>query len=345
MRNAGVKAVFADLAAAALWGCGGSREALHVFTWADYIDPELLATFERAHHCRVVVDTFDSNEVMFAKLKAGARGYDIVMPSSYMAAVMQREGMLAPIDHAKVPNLAHIDPVYLRDLAIDKEMRYSVPYMLSNTGIAYRKSRVKDFQASWAMFDRADLAGRMTLLNDMRETLGGALKSIGCSLNTTNEAEIEKAKDVVLRWKKNIAKFESEQYKPGIASGEFLVVHGYNGDLLQVMGEEKDVGYAVPREGTSVACDDMVILKESPRAELAHAFINFLHEPPNAARNTETVEFLCPNAAAYPLLSEEVRSNPTVFLAEELRRKCEVIRDLGADNAKYTRAWDEIKAK
>lgn len=345
MTKAGVRAVFAALVAMTLWGCGGSREALHVFTWADYIDPDLLAAFERAHHCRVVVDTFDSNEVMFAKLKAGARGYDIVMPSSYMAAVMQREGMLAPIDHAKVPSLVHIDPVYLRDLALDKEMKYSVPYMLANTGIAYRKSRVKDFQPTWAMFERADLAGRMTLLNDMRETLGGALKFIGCSLNTTNEAEIAKAKDVVLRWKGNIAKFESEQYKPGIASGEFLVVHGYNGDLLQVMGEEKDVAYAVPREGTSVACDDMVILKESPKADLAHAFISFLHEPANAARNTESVEFLCPNAASYPLLGEEVRSNPAVFLSEELRGKCEVIRDLGPDNAKYTRVWEEIKAK
>lgn len=325
-------------------GCGGPRETLHLFTWADYIDPELIQAFEAAHGCRIVIDTFDSNESMYAKLKAGARGYDIVFPSSYMASVMQREGLLAPLDHAMLPNLKHVDRDYLRDLALDKEMKYSVPYMLSNSGIAYRKSKVEGFRPSWAMFDRADLAGRMTLMNDMRETLGAALKSLGHSLNTTDEAQIAQARDVVKRWKKNIAKFDSEQYKPGIASAEFLVVHGYNGDLLQVMEEEEDVGYAVPEEGTSVACDDLVILADAKQKTLAHAFIDSLHEPANAAKNTECVQFLCPNSASYPLLSDETRTNPVVFLADGLRKKCEVIIDLGAENAKYVRAWDEVKA-
>jgi len=339
---------FAGVAAAmavALIGCGAPREKLHLFTWADYIDADLIEAFEEAHSCRVVIDTFDSNESMYAKLKAGARGYDIVFPSSYMASVMQKEGLLAPMDHALLPNLKHVDREYLRDLALDKEMKYSVPYMLANSGIAYRKSRVEGFQPSWAMFDRADLAGRMTMMNDMRETMGAALKSLGHSLNTRDEAQIAQAKDVVRRWKKNLAKFDSEQYKPGIASAEFLVVHGYNGDLLQVMEEEEDVGYAVPGEGTSVACDDLVILADARQKTLAHAFINFLHEPENAAKNTECVQFLCPNAASYPILSEETRANPAIFLADEVRKKCEVIVDLGEDNAKYVRAWDEVKGE
>lgn len=330
--------------AAGLAGCGGARETLHVFTWADYIEPGLIKAFEREHSCRIVIDTFDSNESMYAKLKAGARGYDVVFPSSYMASVMQKEGLLAAMDHALLPNLRHIDREYLRELALDKEMKYSVPYMLSNSGIAYRKSKVDKFEPSWSMFDRADLAGRMTLMNDMRETMGAALKSLGHSLNTTDEAQIAQARDVVKRWKKNIAKFDSEQYKPGIASAEFLVVHGYSGDLLQVVSEEEDVGYAPPKEGTSVACDDLVILADSGRKSLAHAFINYLHDPANAAKNTECVQFLCPNSASYPLLAEETRSNPAIFLPAEIREKCEVIVDLGADNAKYVRAWDEIKA-
>lgn len=330
--------------AAGLVGCGGGRETLHVFTWADYIEPGLISEFERANACRVVIDTYDSNESMYAKLKAGARGYDIVFPSSYMASVMQKEGMLAPMDHALLQNIRHVDGAYLRELALDKEMKYSVPYMLSNSGIAFRRSKVDKFEASWAMFDRSDLAGRMTLMNDMRETMGAALKSLGYSLNTTDEGQIAQARDVVKRWKKNIAKFDSEQYKPGIASAEFLVVHGYSGDLLQVASEEEDVGYAPPREGTSVACDDMVILADSGRKALAHAFIDFLHDPGNAAKNTECVQFLCPNSASYALLSAETRANPAIFVPEDLRRKCEVIIDLGPDNAKYVRAWDEVKA-
>ncbi len=338
------RSMLAAAMAAGLVGCGGARPALHLFTWADYIEPGLIKEFEQANGCRVVIDTFDSNESMYAKLKAGARGYDIVFPSSYMASVMQKEGLLAPMDHALLPNLAHVDREYLAQLALDKEMKYSVPYMLSNSGIAYRKSKVERFEPSWAMFDRADLAGRMTLMNDMRETMGAALKSLGHSLNTTDEAQIAQARDVVKRWKRNIAKFDSEQYKPGIASAEFLVVHGYSGDLLQVASEEEDVGYAPPKEGTSVACDDLVILAGSGQKELAHAFINFLHDPANAAKNTECVQFLCPNSASYAQLPEEIRSNPAIFLPEELRQKCEVIIDLGQDNAKYVRAWDQIKA-
>ncbi len=333
------------LAAAAVFsvGCRKETAVLHVYTWADYIKPEIVARFEKDDACRVVIDTFDSNEAMYAKIKAGAVGYDIITPTSYMVSLLQAQGMLHPLNKSYLPNIVHVDADYLK-IALDKSMDHSVPYMLTNTGIAYLKSKVRDFEPTWAMFDRADLKGRMVMLNDMRETIGGALKFLGYSLNSTSEEELAKARDVVLRWKKNLAKFENEQYKTGLASGEFLLVQGYSGDILQVQAENEDIAFAMPREGGTISCDDLVIPKTAKEVRLAHAFINFLHEPQVAALNSNFTRYLCPNKDAYPFLDKSIRDNPGVFLPPELRARCEVPADLGADIAKWVKVWDEIKA-
>jgi spermidine/putrescine transport system substrate-binding protein len=331
------------LAVSLFAGCGRPGRVIHVYTWADYFKPELVRRFETARGCRVVIDTFDSNEAMYAKLKAGASGYDILTPSSYMVALMNSQGMLRPIDHALVPNLVHVDPEYLK-VAVDGAMDHSVPYMMSNTGIAYLKSKVSGFVPSWEMFGRADLKGRMTLLNDMRETIGAGLKFLGYSLNTRNVTELEAAKKIILGWRANIAKFENEQYKTGLASGEFLVVQAYSGDILQVRRENPDVAFASPREGAAISVDDLVIPAGAKESGLAHAFIDFLHDPAVAAENTAFLGYLCPNRESYALLSPELRSDPAIFMSRELRAKSEVITDLGEANALYVRIWDEIKS-
>lgn len=325
-------------------GCGKKQQTLHLYNWADYIDPELIAAFEEEFDCRVVLDTFDSNESMLAKLEAGASGYDIAFPTAYMVEIMQAKGMLLPIDHSKIPNLKNIDADYLKNNAIDKKMAYSVPYMIGSTGIAYRTDRVSDFEPSWTMFDRADLKGRTTLLNDIRETLGSALIYLGYSANSTNPDELAKAADVVKRWKANIAKFDAEAYKPGIASGDFILVHGYSGDILQVMEEQDNVAWAYPKEGFLIGCDNFVILKNAPNADLAHSFINFLHDAANAAQNTEFVYYLCPNSASYELVDEEVRENEAVFIPKEALAKAQVLKDLGPATELWEKTWDEIKS-
>lgn len=332
------------LSAAALTaGCGGRRPTLHVYTWADYIKPELVEAFEREAGCRVVIDTFDSNEAMYNKIKAGATGYDVLVPSSYMVKLLHEQGLLQPIRRELVPNLRHVDPDYLAQ-AMDPEMRHSVPYMLTNTGIAWLDGRVENPEPSWAMFGRADLKGRMTMLNDMRETLGAALKFLGFSLNSRDPAELAKARDVVIGWKRNLAKFENEQYKTGLASGEFLLVHGYNGDILQAAEENDQIVFAIPREGTSISCDDLVIPAGARQVELAHRFIDFLLRPEIAAENTDFIGYRAPNKSAYPLMSEEIRNNPAIFLPNDLAARCEIIGDVGEALAIYTRMWDEIKA-
>lgn len=306
-------ALWLALTASALTGCGRGKPVLHIYTWADYIKPELVARFEKDFNYQVSIDTIDSNEAAYAKLKAGATGYDLITPSSYMVKLMWQQGMLQPLQHNLLPNTVHVDPEYLK-IALDKDMHHSVPYMLTNTGFAYLKSRAGEVEPSWNVFDRTDLAGRMTMLNDMRETIGAALKFLGFSLNTRDERELAAARDVVIRWRKNLAKFENEQYKTGLASGEFIVTHGYNGDILQVMEETEDIVFVAPREGISISCDDLVIPKDAKEVELAHAFINFLHDPQVAAENTEFINFLCPNSSSYRYLSEETLHNPAIFL-------------------------------
>jgi spermidine/putrescine transport system substrate-binding protein len=323
--------------------CRHKTPELKIYTWADYFKPELLQRFENEHGCKIILDTFESNESMYAKIKAGATGYDLLTPSSYFVKILFHQGYLQPLDHHQLPNLQHIDPGYLK-IAMDPQMHHSAPYMLTNTGIAYLKSKVRNFSPSWAMFSEAALKGRMTMLNDMRETLGAALKSLGYSLNSRNEKELEAARDVLIAWKKNLAKFESEQYKGGIASGEFLLVHGFSGDILQVQKENPDIEFVIPKEGTSISCDDLVILKNAKESRLAHEFINFIHDPQAAAENTNFLSYVCPNQSSYSKVNQALRNNPAVFLPPDVRAKCEVIDDLGPDTAKYNAMWDQVKA-
>ncbi|WP_395745552.1 spermidine/putrescine ABC transporter substrate-binding protein [Prosthecobacter sp.] len=320
-------------------------ETLHLYTWADYISPEVVKKFEQQQHCRVVIDTFDSNESMFAKVKAGATGYDIVFPTAYMIQVMQAQGMLAPLDHKLIPNLPNIDPAALSKV-MDKTMEHSVPYTVAYACIAVRKDKMKGqaADATWAMFDRDAFAGRMTLLDDMRESIGAALKSLGHSINTRDDAQLAAARDVLIRWKKNIARFDNEGYKSGIDSAEFLLVHGYSGDLFQVQMENPKVEIMIPREGVTIGCDEMVIPKAARQPALAHAFINFVLDPAIAAENMEWMGYYCPNKPALAKVSAEFLKNPAITIPAELQARCEVIEDLGPDLAKYSKVWDQVKA-
>jgi len=331
------------LCATVLSGCSDSRPVLNLYNWADYMNPDVLKKFEEQHNCRIVLDTFDSNEAMYAKLKAGAKGYDLIFPSSYMVGIMQEQGMLQPLNHDLIPNLGNVDRKFL-EITQDPQMNYGVPYLASITGIGYNKARLGELEPTWNLLSNPEVAKRCTLLNDMRETVGAALKSLGYSLNTTSDKELAEAQQVLIAWKKNIAKFEVEEALRGLSSAEFLLVHAYNGDILQAMDENEDLAFLVPKEGTSIATDNMVIPVGADQVELAHAFINFIHDPANSAENMEFVYYLSPNTEGQKLVSREFRDNPAIFIDPAVMAKNEVIRDLGADNDKYTRVWDAVKA-
>jgi len=327
-------------------GCGSRKPTLHLYTWSDYLDPGVVAEFEKANNCRVKIDTFDSNETMYAKMQAGSAGYDIIFPSSYQVSLMAQNNMLQPLDKTLLPNVsAHFDDSY-KKVILNPDMVYNVPYAVTFTGIAYRKDKVGDVPVdTWACIDNPLFKGRISLLNDFRETIGAALKSIGFSLNSTNVDELQKACAVVQRWKKNIAKFDNEQYKTGIASGEFMLGHGYSGDIAQIMIDDpKNIGFAFPKEGFTAACDEMVIPKTAKEPILAHAFINFIYDPAHAAKNIQYICAAMPNREALANLPEAYRNNPAILPSKEILSRAEVLKDLGASNALYSKIWDTIKA-
>lgn len=334
---------------------GGDGGELHIYTWCDYIAPEVLESFEKALGVTVVVDTFDSNEAMYAKLKAGGTGYDIIMPSSYQIATMAREGMIDKLDHAKIPNvLKNFDKSFVPQI-IDPSFAYNVPYAVTYTGFAYNKAKIPEGADvnSWALLGNPAMKGRVSLLDDIREVIGGGLMYLGYSINSTNPKEIDAAVKQVLAWRANVRKFDGESYKTEVPGGATWVGHGYSTDTTQVIvGDEEsgvaprdDIGFALPKEGYTIAFDEMVIAKNAPRKDLAYAFMNYIYLGAVAKVN---MEFICgpnPVKPGIELLDPDYRA--LITLTEEELKRGQVL--LGFEDEPevmelYNRAWDKIKA-
>ena len=328
-----------------LTACGEPKETLRIYNWGDYISEEVLRQFEKEFNCNVQIDVFDSNEAMYAKLKAGASGYDILVPSSYMAKLMQSQDMLSPIDLEQLPNVkTYFDRSYAT-LSLDPELAYSVPYFVSFTGIGYETTRITDFKPTWHMFEREDIHRRCSLLNDQREVMGCALRTLGHDVNSTNPDHIEAAVALVKSWKQNIAKFEVDDAKRALASGEFFLIQTYNGDMLQVSMEKPTVAFVIPEEGSTVTFDNFVIHKNSANPTLAHAFINFMYRPEVSAANMDEIMYVAPHTEAVNLVDEKLRTNPAFNIPEAERARCSPLRDLGEENIRYIKAWDRIRAE
>ena len=337
----------AALALGMIAGCGPSKPELHIYTWSDYVDEDVKSKFEEENNCKVVIDTFDSNEAMYAKLQAGSTGYDIITPSSYQIPLMAKNKMIIPLDHSKIPNVKKNFDAAFANSILDPSLTYNAPYMVTYTGIAYRRDKIaKDVPVdSWKIYETAALEGRMSLLSDMRETIGAALKSLGFSLNSEKKEELDKAVEVVLKWKKNIAKFDNEQYKTAVAAGEWFVGHGYSSDVTQIMLEDDKVGFSLPKEGFTIAFDEMVIAADAPQKELAHKFIDFMYRPEMARANMESVCAPMPVKAALEALKPELKA--LIVKDADTIKRGEVLRDFDDKpevRKMYIEAWDRIKA-
>ncbi len=331
--------------AASLSSCAKKEtgpKTLYIFNWTYYTPDSVIQKFEKEYGCKVVYDNFDSNETMFAKLKAGGTNYDIVFPSADYVSIMAKEGMLAPIDKSKIPNFKNIDPTVLaRSKDYDPDNKFSVPYYMGAAGVAVNKAKVKKFDRDWSIFARADLKNKMTMLDDMREVLGDALAFQGKSVNSRDDAEVKAAEKLVNEgWKPNLLKFDAEAFAKGFAAGEFWVSQGYAENIFQEYDPAKrgDVDFFIPKEGGPLYIDSMVVLKDSKSKDLAFKFIDFIHRPAIYAEFCDAFGFpATANSAAGAL-----KKDPPLYKAEELA-SCELKLDLGADLEKYNAAWQEIK--
>jgi spermidine/putrescine transport system substrate-binding protein len=317
-----------------------SKPTLYIFTWSDLFKPELIAQFEKQFNCHLVIDTYDSNESMYAKLKLSSVNYDIIFPSNYYIEILHKQQMIQAIDPAKAPNIYHLDPKYFKLV----DPLPAVPFIVSFSGLAYRKDKVTVADPSWDIFARSDLKGRMTMLNDSREAIGAALRYLGYSINSRSASEVAKAGDLLLGWRKNLAKFESEQYKNGLASGEFIVVQGYSIDIMQVITENPEVAFVYPKEGAIMSIDSMAIPASAQNVELAHQFINFMLETQVALDNVLYTNSLVPLLPLYDQLDAAKRKDPILFPSDQELQKMELLEDLQGDVQLYYKVWDKVKA-
>lgn len=286
---------------------------LAMYNWAEYIDPEQLATFEEEYGVSVTMDVFDSNEAMRPVIAAGNSGYDLIVPSSYMIDIMSASGDLLELDIEALPNVENIDDEF-RGREYDPDDRWSVAYMAGTTGLAVDTAVVgSDVPKTWGLiFDPAlseQYSGQISMLNDSRETLGAALTYLGYSINTTNADEVDEARDLVIASRDRIAAFDSESADELLVDGETAIAHGYSGDMFVQFLDTDDPDryeYFVPEEGGARWIDTMAIPFDAPHPCTAHTFINWLLDGEQGAALANWNYYETPNDAALPDLDEEL---------------------------------------
>jgi spermidine/putrescine-binding protein len=353
MRKAVVAILFLGLLVLALAACAPQKaeeqlaKELHVYNWSEYIDPEIYDDFEAEFGVKVIEDTFSSNEELLAKLQAGATGYDVIVPSDYMVAIMIEEGLLAELNKDNIPNLSNLDPRFT-DPPFDPGMVYSVPYQWGTTGIGYNTDEFDEPPDSWAYLFDPDLAsqyaGRMTMLNDSRESIGAALKYLGYSLNSTDEAQLNEARELLIQQKAWVYAYDSEQYEDLMSADETVIAHGWSGDFFMAAVDDERIWYAIPIEGAVIWVDNMCIPATAPSKYTAEVFINYLLRPEVGAKITNFTWYASPNAAADEFIDAEILEEPAIYPPPEVMDRLEWIRDVGEATPIYERIWTEVKA-
>lgn len=316
------------------------KNAVYLYSWAEYIPSEIFEMFEKETGIKVVEDIYSTNEEMFTKLKAGAVGYDIVVPSPDYAEIMMNEKMLSPIDKNKISTYGNIDKRVLEKLeSFDKGNNYAVPYTMSATIIAVNKEKVKDYPRDYTIYDRKDLKGRMSLLDDMKEVLIAGLGMAGYSQDTDSEEGMRKAADMIIGWKDNIAKFDSESFGKNFASGDFWVVQGYAENIYMELTDEQieNTDFVVPQKGGSASIDSFVILETSKNKDNAHKFIEFIHRPEIYALVADYLMLPSINVPAVEFMEEE-----PLFTLDDLQN-AELLKDTTPTLELQNRYWEEIK--
>jgi spermidine/putrescine transport system substrate-binding protein len=326
-------------AAVVFTGCASKQDELYIYNWTYYTPDSVIEKFEKEYNVQVIYDEFASNEDMYAKLKAGGAGYDVVFPSGDFVSIMISQGMLEKIDKTKLSNLKNVDPAVLQKATYDPDMDYSVPYYLGAAGVTVNTAKVPDFERSWSIFDRGDLKGKMTMLDDMREVMGDALAYLGYSVNTKAPAEINAARDLINnRWKPNLTKFDAEAFGKGYANGEFWVVQGYAEVVYEEIADNpqliRDTVFFIPAEGGPAYIDSMCILKGAKHLDLAYKFIDFIHRPEIYAEFCD--EFGFPATANVP--ARQYKQGIAYYSAEDLEN-VELKDNLGETVELYNNAW------
>lgn len=330
--------------ALSLSGCQkeGEGNIVNVYNWGEYIDKDLLTKFEEETGIRVIYSNFNTNEDMYVKLKNSGGNYDVVVPSDYMIERMVSEDMLRKINFDNVPNIEYVDQEYLKH-TYDPNQEYSAPFFWGTLGIVYNTTLVDEPVDSWNILWDEKYARQIVMLDASRDSIGIALLLNGHSLNSTNEDELRQAEELLKKQYPLVYAYLVDQTKDIMKNGEAALAVMYSGDAVDALSENEDLAYAVPKEGSNLWFDAMVIPKNSPNPENAEKFINFMLDPENAAQNAEYVWYSLPSAAARELLSDELRDNEVAYPDFDALPKMEVFRDPKDYMKIYDDIWQAVK--
>ncbi len=326
--------------AGAALGCSqDTRPRLNAYNWSTYIDPAMLARFESEHGVSVRYGTYESNEEMLAKVMTGNSGWDVVFPTHSRLAPMARNGLIAPLDHKRLPSLGNLDPRFQRP-EWDINLQWGLPYMWNATGVVYNREQVAE-PRGWADLWNPALRGRLTMLDDAEDVIGACLQKSGAPFGSIDARQLQTAKADAVRQKGLLRAYLNAEVRDQLIAGDVLAGQLWSTTAAQAMAASPKIGFVFPIEGYPLYCDCAVILHESSRYELAHEFLEFLLRPDVAAANARVGETATANAAARALLPH----NPVLYPEASVYRRGVWPSALPSAAQRYRdRLWTEIKS-
>lgn len=336
---AGVGGTAVGISLTGLSGCTPRGKSVNFYNWDTYIGKTTLADFQKESGVKVKMSLFANNDELFAKMRGGNQGYDVIVPTNDFVERMVVADMLIPLDRSKLPNFKNISPSF-QNVDFDPDRKYSMPYTWLVLGIGYRKSKVDGVPDSWKwLFDSDRYKGRIGVFNEAGDLCRLVLKYLGEDMNSKDPAALARVRELLTRQKPNIAVFHDDNGQDLLLSGDIDIVLEYNGDIAQVMREDKDLDFVVPREGSQISSDCLCIPKGAPNPELATQFINYLLDAKAGSEITSTIRYPTPNAAASALMGPDYRDNPVIFPPQSILDHCQYAKYNGEA---MSRAYEEV---
>lgn len=318
-----------------------------VYNWGEYIDPEVLSLFEEETGIQVIYEEYETNEIMYPKIKSGAVAYDAVCPSDYMIQKMIDNGLLAKINWDNIPNIENIGEIYLdKSREFDQYNEYSVPYCWGTVGILYNKTMVSNPVDSWRILWESQYKDSILMQDSVRDAFAVSLKYLGYSLNTTNIQELKEAQELLVTQKPLVQAYVIDQVRDKMIGNEAALGVIYSGEAIYTQMENPDLEYVIPKEGSNVWIDSWVIPKNAKHKENAEKFINFLCRPDIALMNFEYITYSTPNTAARELIEDpEIRNSHIAFPDDSELERCKTFHFLGNEAEEiYNQLWREVKS-
>lgn len=327
---------------------GAGKEKVHIYSFGDYIDPELIEEFEEETDITVVMDTFDTNEEMYPVIKNGSVEYDVICASDYMIEKLASENLLSEINKENIPNISNLNSEYMKIAeSYDPGNKYSVPHTWGTLGIIYNTETIPEGSiTSWNDLWDEQYKGRIVMPDSMRDTLAIALKAKGYSLNTTNESEVKDAADYLTQQKSLVYKYANDSARDLIIGGSTDIAVIWNGEVLYCQDERENLAFVVPEEGSEQFTDAWAIPKSSANVSNAEKWINFMLDKQVAMTNFEYLTYSIPNNAVIDSVADDKAKMSVLFPEKSVLTLCETLKNLGADGDDlYTKYWKEFKAE